>query len=162
MCPALWQAASFAGIAAFFVQNNYFMPYFLWNTDLRTGSKSLDAEHRKLTLLIDAFIAASERDASVHTVSLQLDNLLAFTREHFEHENSDMRRIAYADCAIHEAEHTRVLHELQVLKQRIESGQHTSELGIYDFLRTWLHEHILNFDKPMVEAQKSCGRNPQS
>ncbi len=135
------------------------MSYFLWTADLATGNKFLDAEHRKMTILIDGLLAASERGASVDTVSLQLDHLIEFARAHFDRENCEMLLISFRDRVRHAAEHTKLLDQVNALKAQIGSGQQISQLEVYDFLRTWLRDHIVNFDMPLSATEKTFGRN---
>jgi hemerythrin len=131
------------------------MPYFLWNATLMTGNAHVDADHRKLTILVDSLIAAAERCASAATISLESANLIAFATEHFEREDSEMLKIGYHDRARHVADHTRLLREVTQLKTHIESSQAIRALGVYDFLRGWLREHILLFDQPMIASENA-------
>ena len=133
------------------------MSYFLWTADLITRDKRVDADHRKLTMLIDGLFAAFERGASVGTINLEMDNLLAFAKEHFDWEESEMLRIGFVDRDRHAADHSKLMMEVTVLKSQIESAQHIKLLEIYDFMRTWLRNHILCFDTPFIVAAAAFG-----
>ncbi len=128
------------------------MPYFLWTDDVITGNKMVDAEHRKITMLVDTFLASCESGASVKTVSFQLEKIAIASNKHFEWENFEMLRIGFINRDIHIADHVNLLKDLSSLAKEIESGLQYSAQDVYCFFKAWLHDHIFIYDIPMVNA----------
>jgi hemerythrin len=135
------------------------MPYFLSTPDLITGNKFLDAEHMNMIQLIDALIAACESGASVGTVRLHVGHLIDFAQEHFEREESAMRRTAFGSSDTHVQDHARLLQDVAALKLQLDADRPMDCAQTYNLLRAWLRQHIVAFDIPMV-AQKHFDLGP--
>jgi hemerythrin-like metal-binding protein len=128
------------------------MPYFLWTDDVITGSKMVDAEHRKITMLVDTLLASCESGASTETVSFQLEEIAIASDRHFEWENFEMLSIGYRDRDMHIADHAMLLEDISTLAKEIKNTHQYSAQDVYHFFKAWLHDHIFIYDIPMVNA----------
>jgi hemerythrin len=135
------------------------MPYFLSTPDLITGNKFLDTEHANMIQLIDALIAACDNGASLGTVRLHMGHLMDFAREHFQREESAMARTAFGLREAHVQDHARLLRDIAALRQQLDTDQPMDCAHTYHFMRSWLRQHILEFDIPMV-AEKQFDLRP--
>jgi hemerythrin len=129
------------------------MPYFLSTPDLITGSKFLDTEHMNMIQLIDALIAACDSGASPGTVRMHMGRLMDFAQEHFEREESAMVRTDFGQREAHVQDHARLLQDIAALRQQLNTDQPMDCARTYHFMRTWLRQHILEFDIPMVTGK---------
>jgi len=112
----------------------------------------VDAEHRKITMLVDTLLASCESGASAKTVSFQIEKIVIASDRHFEWENFEMLRIGYISRDMHIADHVKLLEDVSSLAKEIENRRQYSAQGVYRYFKAWLHDHIINYDIPMVKA----------
>lgn len=124
-----------------------------WDDDFKLGLPAIDADHRELMELCNAFLEAAQADAPLPEMIAALDRLVIRTRAHFIAEERMMDRNGYPGLAIHKAEHERLLAQADRLKHRLEGVEDMADirqltLEIADFLSTWLLDHIKVNDRP--------------
>ena len=104
---------------------------FAWNDRQHSlNLPEMDATHQEFVTLL--MRAQSAPDAELLPI---LDELLKHTRAHFEHESEMMAACALGSRAEHEAEHRRVLGELEQMRGRAEKGR-------FPLLRAYLAEGV--------------------
>ena len=130
------------------------MAQFFWTDDLYTGSGLIDGDHRKLVDVLNAFILSMHDDERGSRVSKAMDDLLAYTREHFIREEAEMERIRYVAALAHKAEHTKLLRQLIELKEMLDAGGRINVPAVTDFLSGWLRDHILTADMKLAATLK--------
>ena len=114
---------------------------FKWRDSYSVHNTEIDAEHQHLFSLINHFSEA--RDTITKTESSL--RLIQYTREHFAHEESLMREIAYPAIAAHVEQHSHLLDRMLDLGDQVSKDLiHSSELKTA--LASWLVGHIVTFD----------------
>jgi len=130
------------------------MAHFSWNDDLCTGSSLIDGDHRKLIDFVDAFFQCMQNGEGNRRVSRAMNELIAFTGEHFAREEAEMQRIQYVAAIAHRVEHAKLLKQLVELREMLDSGGGINVPAVTSYLSEWLHDHILTTDMKLAAALK--------
>ena len=139
------------------------MAQFSWTDDLYTGSTLIDGDHRKLIGLVNALFETMESGQGNARMSKAMNDLIAYTEEHFGREEAEMERIQYVASLAHSAEHAKLLRQLVELKAMLDAGGRINIPAVSDFLSEWLRQHILTVDLKLAAAlrQRSATPTPQ-
>jgi hemerythrin-like metal-binding protein len=128
------------------------MAQFSWTDDLYTGSSLIDGDHGKLIGLLNALFDTLESAQGNGRMSKSMNDLIAYTEEHFGREEAEMQRIQYVASLAHKAEHTKLLKQLVELKAMLDAGGRINVPAVSDFLNAWLRDHILAADMKLAAA----------
>lgn len=142
------------------------------NPELQTGHPDIDREHAVLMQLLrqldDVCTLAAPRSGgcdgcgpSRHgtcesMLVVVMTRVLGFTVDHFAFEEKAMRGLLYdvgraRHLEAHIRDHERIVGELSRLALSIRSPDLAgAAIQLQAVVRSWLGEHILNFDVPMV------------
>lgn len=120
-----------------------------WGTEYELGHADLDAEHRHLVGLINQAIAAVELKEQSLLEPL-LNQLFAYARGHFAHEERLMITAGYPDLHDHIREHHAFYEGVSDLYSRFLAGELELAVTLTAFLRDWLLEHIQGIDRLYV------------
>lgn len=126
------------------------MTRFSWTDDLYTGSSLIDRDHGKLAVLVNALFESMESGQGSGRMANAMNDLIAFTREHFAREEAEMERIQYVAALAHQAEHTKLLGQIVELKQILDAGGKINVPAVASFLSEWLRDHILRTDMKLA------------
>ncbi|WP_210395381.1 bacteriohemerythrin [Motiliproteus sediminis] len=91
----------------------------LWRDSMAIGHPTIDSEHKYLFCLINAVELALQIDNAPEVVRFYLEQLIDYTRAHFEHEEKIQLQIQFAKYAEHKMEHQKILNELELLRSRL-------------------------------------------
>jgi hemerythrin-like metal-binding protein len=130
------------------------MMQFSWTDDLYTGSTLIDGDHRKLVDLVNAFFQSMQSGQGNGRVGKTMNDLIAYTGEHFSREDAEMKRIEYVAALAHKTEHSKLLKQLVKLKQMLDAGGRMNTPAVAAFLSGWLRDHILAADMKLAAALK--------
>jgi hemerythrin-like metal-binding protein len=72
--------------------------------------------------------------------------LMAYTKTHFTHEETLMRKTAYPQFIPHKIAHDRLMKQLEDFQKRHSAGQVGVSPETMLFLRTWLCDHVSKVD----------------
>jgi hemerythrin len=125
------------------------MALMKWDDTLSVQIDGIDVQHKKLVGLVNQLHDAMSTGTGRQVVGPVLDELVAYTREHFAHEEQLMRRAGYPDLGKHAAEHTKLTSEAAQLQQGVKAGN-VLTMDVMNFLVTWLSQHIMKVDKQYV------------
>lgn len=114
------------------------------------GMEEMDNTHREFITQVDALISASNAEFPA-----LFQALVTHTREHFTAEGRLMRESKYRGLPEHEAEHHRVLGELQQLNRTLKRG-HLPLVRAYvkEGLPEWFDTHLSMMDGALVAYLK--------
>ncbi|MDD2324536.1 MAG: bacteriohemerythrin [Alphaproteobacteria bacterium] len=122
------------------------MAFLEWSDSLSVKSRLLDTDHKRLIELInklhDASLDAQNRAGAEAAIALLVD----FTKTHFIHEETLMRKTAYPQFIPHKIEHDRLIKQIEDFRARYAAGQVGLSQDSIVFLRTWLCDHITKVD----------------
>ena len=125
------------------------MALMKWDSSLSVQIDGIDAQHKKLVTLLNKLHDAMSAGAGRQAVGSVLDELVAYTREHFANEEQIMRRAAYPDLAKHAAEHVTLTAKAVDLQKGLKAGN-VLTMDVMAFLVTWLTQHIMKVDMQYV------------
>jgi hemerythrin len=114
---------------------------------MSVGVRQLDDDHKKLISMINELHAGMLAGHSNEVVGGILKRLVAYTVQHFGHEEAFFAQTSFPGAAAHKLEHEKLKQTVMVEVQRFQCG--TVGLGIetLNFLRDWLRHHIQESDK---------------
>jgi len=114
------------------------------------GVNELDEAHRDFIEQVAALIAASNTEFPE-----LFQALVTHTREHFIAESKLMREAKYQGLGVHEAEHHRVLGELQQLNRSLKRGRlPLVRAYVKEGLPEWFDTHLAMMDGALVAFLK--------
>ncbi len=122
-----------------------------WDAARHTlGMEEMDNTHREFITQVDALISAGNAEFPA-----LFQALVTHTREHFMAEGRLMRESKYRGLPEHEAEHHRVLGELQQLNRTLKRG-HLPLVRAYvkEGLPEWFDTHLSMMDGALVAYLK--------
>ncbi|MFZ2854036.1 MAG: bacteriohemerythrin [Rhodocyclaceae bacterium] len=119
-----------------------------WDEQLSVGFTQMDDDHRQLIAIINRLSTAGALD-NRQVIEFTLDDLVRYTRIHFEEEEQLMQELGYPDRARHKAVHDRLRSKLENIRWEYFQGLRQSiQRDLLAFLSTWLSNHIVKEDIP--------------
>ena len=76
-----------------------------------------------------------------------LDELLDYTAYHFGTEEMLFQKYDYPEYSRHKKEHDTLTWKVLDIRSRYASGEGVETSEIFEFLKSWLENHLLNSDK---------------
>ncbi len=123
------------------------MAYITWQDDFSVNVKVLDDQHKGLIEIInslhEALLANKARELQKQTVNRMID----YAAQHFAAEEKYMKQYSYPGYGLQKQEHDRFTAKAKELQERMEKVGFVLTLEILNFLKDWLHHHILKVDK---------------
>ncbi len=93
-----------------------------WNEAMSVGDATIDNEHKQLIKLInDAGVALDERENHDALLAV-LDELVKYTRYHFDREEVTQLKIKYPDYVEHKLEHQELVEKLEEFLQHFKAA----------------------------------------
>lgn len=117
-----------------------------WRNDYRVGVAVVDAEHRFLFSLINAFHDAYASGQCARDLSIVLTRLVAYAEQHFQHEEALMQREHYPRLAHHKLQHEKLYATIYELNEKLAAELVSVDRETMRLLRHWLVDHILQED----------------
>ncbi|OIQ73270.1 bacteriohemerythrin [mine drainage metagenome] len=112
-----------------------------WLATYKIGQADIDRQHEHLFELTNALMAAD----SLPDLRKLIMELYKYTREHFEFEETLMRKLGFVDLASHAEAHNQLLSRLNKVSQQVGQGQ-LSKSAIEELMTDWILKHVLNED----------------
>lgn len=122
------------------------MPLITWRSEYRVGVAQVDAEHRYLFSLINAFHDAYAGGQSTKDLLTVLTRLVAYAETHFQHEEALMTQRQYPRLAHHHEQHERLYAAIYQLNEKLAANTLSVDRETMRFLKHWLVDHILQED----------------
>ncbi|MCF6265302.1 MAG: bacteriohemerythrin [Desulfuromusa sp.] len=133
------------------------MAVISWKEIYATGIVALDEEHRGLIQEINRLYEAVRDKRGEDVTEGILTALVAYTVDHFQHEEKLMAEYHFPGLEEHQKIHQELIATVEELKERATSGTEDLARELLIFLRTWLLEHILKVDKEYGAFLESRG-----
>ncbi|MEO8596776.1 MAG: bacteriohemerythrin [Candidatus Solibacter sp.] len=123
---------------------------FQWDAELAIGVPQIDREHRHLIDLAAQMQAAMLKGAGKALLDELLDRLIAYTREHFLHEEDLMRGAEYPGLPQHVRQHDFLRTQVREMRMRASNGEVTMTIEVLQFLVEWIRQHIAVSDRKIA------------
>jgi hemerythrin-like metal-binding protein len=130
------------------------MTQFILTKNLYTGNTLIDGDHHRLVELVNALFDAMEDGPGGAPLADAMNELVAYSNEHFGREEAEMRRIDYVAMMAHQTEHAKLLKQVIELKKVLDAGGRINVPALTEFLGEWLRSHILGADMKLAVALK--------
>lgn len=132
----------------------------LWNKRFAFGLKNIDNQHRHLFELIEEtkqLIENAESGVDCYDqIVVILNDLSAYTVEHFTYEEELMKEKGYLDLKEHQLEHQKFIQKVSDFLASDIDKDHLSTINeVVEFLLLWVSDHILYTDAQYVNTLKN-------
>jgi len=111
----------------------------------------LEKEHQQLIDLLDALDKCISEGNSVNQAYKHLSDFVILAEEHFRNEEKIMKAYNYPEFIHHEKEHTDLMEQLFVLKNKLGHGHTPFGKDYMKLLRNWLEVHLFDADDRLEE-----------
>ncbi|MBF0152642.1 MAG: hemerythrin family protein [Magnetococcales bacterium] len=122
-----------------------------WSEDLSVGIASIDADHKKLFVLLNDLFAACFAGVGDEVVSDTLHVLSDYTQYHFTREESLLQELGSPDLAQQIEKHRFLIEQLDKIARQ---GPAATSEDLLLFLEEWLVRHIAETDKASFAPYK--------
>ena len=128
----------------------------VWSSSYSVKVSQMDKEHQRLIDIINDLYAAMRSGRSKEAIGSILDELVAYTKTHFAHEEQLMQQSDYSGYAEQKRAHEALVAQLNEILDKYRNG---TALGqeIMNFLKNWLINHIQGLDKQYGPAMHKKG-----
>ncbi len=134
------------------------MDIFEWNDSYKIGIPSIDKQHKTLVELSSKFHESVARGNSSIIVHQTFDQLIKYTESHLVYEEQLFDEYSYTEKDTHKIKHQSLSQQVRELRRLMESGgEFMLAIEIMAFLKEWLMQHILEYDKSYVPYLLSKG-----
>ncbi len=114
-----------------------------WSSDLESGIKDIDNQHKELIELINSAHKLTEKN-EVKKIEALITKLLDYSRYHFSTEEKYFIEYNYPEAEEHKFEHAKLIEKTISKYEQVKNNQETTR-SFFAFLKTWW-EHHLKFD----------------
>lgn len=130
-----------------------------WKSLYETNVSEVDAQHKKLVGIVnelhDAMIIGKGKEVMANV----FDELVSYTVYHFGTEEKYFDQYGYPEAELHKQQHKDLVEQVAELHKKFHSGEKVLTLDVMNFLRDWLHDHIVGSDKLFGPYLNSKGVN---
>jgi hemerythrin-like metal-binding protein len=126
------------------------MAVFFWSNKLSVGNDFIDADHQHWIDLLNQLHTEMNAGKGPEVLGPVLDELVAYTGEHFGREEDVMRQIGFAGYAEHKQAHDDLTREVRELQAKFRAGETRISVTVLKFLFDWLFQHIMTVDKKLA------------
>lgn len=123
------------------------MAFIDWTDQLSVNNLSIDSEHKKLVNLTNKLHDAMRQGEGSKVVGGILEELINYTKTHFNNEEKIMRNHNYAELDAHIKQHDSFVDEVEKFYTNFKAGSVSISVSLMNFLKNWLIEHIQGSDK---------------
>ncbi len=134
----------------------------VWRNQMSVGNDAIDQDHKLLFCLINSIELALRSEDAMELLPVFIQQLLAYTKEHFAREEEIQKKIYYPLIDEHKREHKEIVVKLVDMERLVAeyiSKEQRAQLGkdeqasmrkeIIDLARHWIMDHVLQRDKSM-------------
>jgi len=121
-----------------------------WNDGYKIGDSAIDEQHQELFLRASDVIAATTHEGQ----TLCTMRLYQFTRTHFSHEETLMRRLGYPDIDEHIKQHDELITQLGEFSQHL-ARDNLIKAELEAFISHWFLTHVATADAKLAAFLKS-------
>ena len=123
------------------------MTLLTWSHACTVGVKAMDDQHGILMDTMNDLRLALVRGSGHQQVNSQLEQLIEFTRKHFQSEEHLLEQHGFPGLPEHRAAHERLLDQVREAVNRAEHSEDLEIQPLLGFLRTWYLDHIETVDR---------------
>jgi hemerythrin len=133
------------------------MSTFAWSDAYSVHVRQFDAQHQKLFEIINALADAMRVGKGEDVIREVVGKLAVYTRTHFLQEEVAMRQTGYPGLASHQAQHNKLMTDVEKYKKDLDEGRQPNTVAVLNFLQMWLVDHIQKSDKRYADHLNTHG-----
>lgn len=118
-----------------------------WNEIYSVNIAEVDNQHKKLIELLNNLHEAMMTGKGRDIMSKTLSDLVNYTVSHFATEEKLFDQYDYPETEMHKQQHLDLVEQVGTLQKKFESGEKVLTIDVMNFLRDWLYDHIVGYDK---------------
>ncbi|MBI4893177.1 MAG: hemerythrin family protein [Acidobacteria bacterium] len=122
-----------------------------WSDALLIGVEEVDRQHRHLVEILNRLHEAMQTGGKSRDVVRVMQDVVRYTKYHFETEERYMAAAGYPELAAHRLKHRAMVAKVGAFSEEVLSGKSTVTMRLMTFLKEWLSRHILETDKRFGE-----------
>ncbi len=128
-----------------------------WESRLTVGIKQFDDHHKELIRIISE-LRESKKNGENHVyLKNLLFELISYTKYHFTAEERIMEKHNYPELNSHRLEHQNLTRQVENFLDVYSNERNNLDEQLFEFLKKWLFDHILETDKKLGEYLLSRG-----
>jgi hemerythrin len=117
----------------------------------------IDQQHLELSNKLNQLSDAVKERASLEIIARKIDDVLVYTRFHFEYEERIMDQYGYPELKLHMERHKELINDVLKFKEKLEYVGYEEFLAWFNH---WplerIHAHIKYADKPFEDYLIRC------
>jgi hemerythrin len=141
------------------------MALMSWMNTYSVNVVQFDAQHKQLFGLINGLHDAMAKGHGNDVMAKTLDELILYTKSHFQAEEKLLQAKGYPELAAHKAQHDKFTAQIVQFQKDFSEGKLTVTVQLMNFLRDWLVHHILETDKrygKFLQQEKEKGLSAEA
>ncbi len=119
-----------------------------WNEKYIIGVDFIDKQHKLLVDQLNTTFVFFNEDKILIALDA-LERFVVTIENHFIAEENMMKKRGYPAADEHYILHTKLLHQIKKLYEFIREDKAILNLEVFDFLKSWLLDHIQQSDKEL-------------
>lgn len=144
----------------------------VWREQISVGNNIIDQDHKFLLCLINSIELCLKHDDSIEHLPIFTEQLVTYTKEHFDREESIQKKALYPLLNEHMRAHQEIILKLEDLTKLVEHFmdqrakdeldlEEEAELNqkILELARSWILDHVLKEDKRMEYYLRKLPKN---
>ncbi len=128
--------------------------FVTWKEQYSVGIPEIDDDHQKLLNLINQLQAAVIYKTGEQFEKEALDEVIAYTKYHFQKEEGMMRDANYTDLDAHIKQHEDMIVRVNLFLKEYEINRFETIKQLSEFLKNWLINHIDGSDQKYSKTVK--------
>jgi len=126
-----------------------------WNDSYSVGIDEIDDHHKTLLELLDRSYCLKLDETNKDELSKLLYELIDYSNYHFSTEERLMIKYNYSNIDHHILEHLSFTDTMMTYEKLMVEDNNIIPDGVFDFVKSWLFEHILNTDHELGQFIQS-------
>jgi hemerythrin len=122
-----------------------------WDQKLSVGIEQFDTHHKELVRIISELYHSRLNNENHGYLKKLLFELVSYTKYHFTAEERFMHKYNYGETKEHEEEHRKLTSQVEQFLNDYSEGKTNIDDELFEFLKKWLFDHILQTDKKLGE-----------
>jgi hemerythrin len=118
--------------------------YIAWQDGFSVGVQVIDEQHKMLLQVINEFLSSLEGSGDHLAISRSLNDMIKYTEYHFYAEQLLLEK--HPDFLAHLNQHWQLVKQAKKMQEDFQQYRDL-KADIFDFLLSWLKDHILGTDK---------------
>lgn len=123
------------------------MALVTWKEIYAVNITDVDNQHKHLVSLINSLHDAMTVGKGKDVLGGILNEVVEYTLYHFSTEEKYFDQYNYPESELHKKQHKDLVAEVAALQNKYNAGEKVLTLDVMNFLRDWLHDHIVGSDK---------------